>query len=204
MRLATALKNAMLDIWDELLLLAGLNIVWCVGALLIIPMPLVTFGLYFVIKDLGEGKVIKFKDFFNYARETWKQAYLWAGINLVVVGLLLVNLRFYAGFVGQWALVVGMLMVALLTLWLVLQVIVLAIYPRLDEPGFRLALRNGLIITGRNPLAMTVLVAIMAAVVFISTIFPAMFIIISIVLIVAIANRIVDEAVVQELKREAG
>ena len=78
----------------------------------------------------------------------------------------------------------------------------LAQYPRLQQPGLKLALRNGLVVTGHYPLVILVLVAFVVVLGLIALMFQASLLFISVAFIAVLANRLVGEAVAQELKRE--
>src|SRR5688572_9022397 len=99
----SAIRKSAIDAWDELLLLMVFNIIWVVGTVLVLPWPFVTFALFFTARDIGEGKGVKFNTFVNYGRQTLKPAYIWGGINLVILVALIGNLSFYGRFEAQWA-----------------------------------------------------------------------------------------------------
>ena len=198
-----AVKKAMLDLWEELLLLGVFNLIWCLGTLLILPWPFVTFGLFYTVRDVSQGKAIKFRDFFVYGRQKWKEAYIWGGVNVAVILVAWLNLRFYAAIEARWAGLLQVFIIALLVFWGVLQLVALPIYPRLETPGLKLALRNALVVVGRYPLAILVLVIFIVLSGIIASIFPVALLAIVIVLIASLTNRIVDEAVKREVDREA-
>ena len=87
----TILKKALLDFWEDMLNLIIFNVLWLVGALLIIPYPFMTFGLFYTAYDIGQGKGIKLSTPFKYGKQTWKPAYIWGVINLVALILFLAN-----------------------------------------------------------------------------------------------------------------
>jgi len=154
----TAIKQAGADIWEELLNLVLFNLVVLAGTLLIIPWPFVTFGLFEMTYDIGQGKGIKFAMLFSRAAQVWKQAYIWGGINLGIVIVVLTNLNFYANFATWWAMMAQTLLILAATFWLALQLIMLPLYPRLEKPGFKIALRNAAVLMARYPLpALTIL-----------------------------------------------
>ncbi|HEX9924731.1 MAG TPA: hypothetical protein VGD99_18895, partial [Anaerolineae bacterium] len=62
----TALKNSVLDLWEEMFYALVFSIIWVVGTVLIIPWPFVTFGLFFTVYDVGQGKGIKLSTFFGH------------------------------------------------------------------------------------------------------------------------------------------
>jgi len=201
--LIQALKNAGLDFWEELLLLALFNIIWCLGTVLVLPWPFVTFGLFFTVRDIGDGKAIKFTTFFEHARRQWKLAYLWGGVNLAVVLLLGINIRFYNGLETQWAAFLQVLMIAILMIWLVLQLVALPIYPRLEEPTLKLALQNGLVVIGRYPVPMVILIILVGLISLIAVLFPPFLMLSAVALIAVLANRLVAGAIERELGRES-
>ena len=197
----TILKKALLDFWEDMLYLVIFNVAWLVGAMLVIPYPFMTFGLFYTAYDIGQGKGIKLSTPFKYGKQTWKTAYIWGVINLVVLILFWMNFRFYGGFEAQWAVVLQLFFLALTIFWVILQLITLALYPRLVEPGFKLAIRNAAVIMARHPLVMLVLLMIIilltVATLFITAIaFVALF-----AFLAVLANSIVDVLVNRELKR---
>jgi hypothetical protein len=161
----TALKQTVSEIWEELLYLILFNVIALVGIILIIPWPFVTFGLFEVAYDIGQGKGIKFTTFFTRAAQVWKQAYIWGAINLGAIIVLAVNLNFYANTTASWAAFAQILMMGLSIFWFTLQLIMLPLYPRLEEPGFRLALRNAAVLIARYQLPTLTILIILAVVV---------------------------------------
>lgn len=199
----TAIRRSAGDIWDELLYLIAFNVIWLVGTLLIIPWPFVTFGLFFVAHDIGEGKGISFKKFFEYAHQMWKPAYIWGSINLGVLIVLWINLSFYGGIETQWAAAIQIIMLSIGLIWLVLQLVVLPLYPRLEEPGFRLALRNAAIIIGRHPLAILALIILVALILVLSYLFLAVLFLATFAIIAVVSNRMVAAILGRIMQEEA-
>lgn len=197
----SAIRKSAIDAWDELLLLMVFNIIWVVGTVLVLPWPFVTFALFFTVRDIGEGKGIKFNTFLNYGRENLKPAYIWGGINLVILVALLGNLYFYGRFPAQWAGVIQIFILTVLFFWGLTQLVALALYPRLVEPGFRLALRNAAVLLGRYPLPVLALLSVIALLIVLSLFFSALFVLITFSVIAVFINGMVDALVNHELKR---
>lgn len=195
------IKKSVINVWDELLYVIVFNVVWLVGAASIVLWPFVTFGLFCIAKDIGEDKGIKFGNFFSYARQMWKPAYIWGGINLAVFMALWLNLSFYGGIEAQWAGIVQLVFIALTIFWGILQLIALGVYPRLEEPRFKLALRNAAVIMARQPLLILVLVVIIVLFIGASTIFPAILFLLPFSVIAIFTNNIVETIISQEIKR---
>lgn len=201
--IAGALKKAAADTWDELFYLVLINMIWCVGTLLILPWPLVTFGLFFVVHDIGAGKSVKLSTFFAYAHRLWKPAYLWGGVNAAVVLVLWLNTAFYSGATSRWMAILQMMMIALAVFWGVLQLITLPLYPHLETPSLNLALRNALILIGRYPAAVLVLLALIVLFGALSTFFPPIHFLLTFALIAVFTSRIVEALVAKEIKRQS-
>src|SRR5512139_1616139 len=101
--IVSILKKSVLDIWEELLYLILFNVICFIGLILILPAPLVLFGLFGTVYEIGEGKGINLGTFWSYARNLWKPAYVWGGLNLVILVIWGINLRFYNDFTAAWA-----------------------------------------------------------------------------------------------------
>ena len=78
----------------------------------------------------------------------------------------------------------------------------LAMYPRLTTPSFKLAIRNALIITSRHPLSIFAMIIGAAIIIVLSTFIPAIIFLLSISAIVMLINNVVDALVAQELNSE--
>ncbi len=196
------IRNSAADIWDEMLYLMIFNIIWLIGLVLVVPWPLVTFGLFFTVYDIGESKGIGFGKFWGYARRMWQQAYLWGGINLAVLIIAWANLNFYTRIEAQWAALLQMFITALSLFWVILQLLILSFYPRLEQPGFKLALRNAGVAIGRYPLLIFFLIIIVVLILAIASFFPAVMLLGAVSIIAVVTNRIVDVVVKKEKQRE--
>ena len=201
MVLWTILKKALLDFWEDMLHLIIFNVLWLVGVLLIIPYPFMTFGLFYTVYDIGQGKGIKMSTPFKYGKQTWKPAYVWGIINVVVLFLFWVNFRFYTGFEAQWAVVMQLFFIALTIFWVILQMIALAIYPRLVEPGFKLAVRNAAVIMARYPLVMLMLLVLIILLAVATAFFTAIAFVALFAFLAVLANSIVAVLLEKELDR---
>jgi hypothetical protein len=151
---------------------------------------------------VGEGRGIHFSTFFSYAWSLLKPAYIWGGINLVVIVAIWFNLNFYASIDASWTVIVRLFIFSLSVCWIVLQLIVLPLYPRLVEPSFKLALRNAAVIVGRYPLPIIVLLVVVAVLTVVSILFSALAVLVTFSFIAVLANNTVDVIVGQELDRK--
>ena len=196
------IKKTGLDIWEEMLKLLVFNLVWVLSVILILPWPFVTFGLFFTAKDIGEVRGISFSSPFTYGLQVLKPAYIWAIINLAIYFGTFLNLNYYSGIEAVWANFVQVFILSLALFWTILQLVMLAMYPRLTTPSFKLAIRNALIITSRHPLSIFAMIIGAAIIIVLSTFIPAIIFLLSISAIVMLINNVVDALVAQELNSE--
>lgn len=195
--LKSLLTHIVFDLWDELLYLVIFNVI-CVFCMVVFPLfPFALFGLFHIAYDIGKGKAIKFSLFFDYAKRTWKLAATWGGINLLVMAILIANLLFYTGIQAQWAVVMRLLILGCIISWAILQLITLALYPRLVEPGFKMALRNAAAVMGLSPVLVFLLTLWIVVVITISLFLPPLAILLAIAAVVIFTNRVVETVVKQ-------
>lgn len=193
------IKKSVTDLWDEMLLLVLFNVIWVIGAALLIPLPLVTFGLVFIAHDVAAGRGIKFGRFWGYARRYWKAAYIWGLFNGAVLGVFAFNIAFYGGLAASWATLAQAVFLALTMLWLVWQLVVVTLYPRLVEPRFKLAGQNAAILIGKNPVIVLLVTLVVAVLLVVTAFAPALGLGVTVSLIVLLVTNTVDMLLKKEL-----
>ncbi len=166
------------------------------NTVLFLPVAFFVFALYHVLFDARRGIVIGFRSFFRYLRSTWKQALLFGVINVIVVLLVSWNLRFYAQFHEAWASIMQAIFVSLSMVWVILQIIMLPLYPRLNEPSFKLALKNSGALFAGYLLPVLLLTVWTILFVVLTVIFQALGMIFSLIFIAALGEGIVGEIVI--------
>ncbi len=214
-------KKSARDIWDESVYLIIFNLFFFLctlpallifslglaqnlvlfivaGFILLFPLPFVTFGLFYSAYDVGESKVISLLTFFRNIRQTWRPAAIWGVINLVAVILLVGNIIFYSRIQVDWANFARVAFVGLTIIWILLQLIILPLYPHLIEPGFRQAFRNAGAIFAYYPAPIIVLGLLTAAIIVITLRFQVLAVLFSFSLIAVLANNTVDAVVKTE------
>lgn len=196
MRLAfRVVKLAFVDFFDELFLLILFNLLWCVSAVLVLPLPLATAGLAWVAAEIGEGKAIKWRAFFEGARRYWKPAYRWGGVNLVVWGLVFININFYTNLAATWSVLVSLLVLSTATLWAGVQLYVFPLLIRQEIPSLRLAYRNGVVLMAKRPMLTIVLFVVVVALLVVSILFTIPLFVLYFALVALLANRAVVESI---------
>jgi uncharacterized membrane protein YesL len=170
------LGAAMRDLFDEVLLLGGCNLLWCLiclpllwaaylalslGApvaaaclamLAVLPAGPATAALTYVAQRVSEGRATKLGEFFGalrrYARASWALLAIWMGGLLII----LFDIGFYAGvgnFVG--ALVLG-LWAYLLLMWLALLIYIFPLLIMQEQFSLRQIARNALLMVLGRPI----------------------------------------------------
>ncbi len=189
-------KLAFSDFVEEIFLLILFNMLWSLSAFLVLPLPFATAGLTWVAAEIGEGKAIKLRTFFEGGRRYWKPAYLWGLANLVAWALVLINLNFYTNLNATWATFARSLVLAMAVLWSSVQLYVFPLLILQEAPRLRLAYRNGLILMGSHPALTIVVLALTAILLLISFILTVPIFMLYPAFVAVLANR----AVVESLK----
>ncbi len=192
-------KKSALDLWEEMLYMLLFNVIWLVGTFLIIPWPFVTFALFYTAYDISDGKGIKFKTFFSHGYQMLKPAYTWGLINALVLLLVGANLLFYAGFGTQWAALMQLMFVSLTVFWMMLQIIVVALYPRMVTPGLKLGMRNAAVLMGKHPIVTVFIFLVTAAILALASIIPVFAIFLAFSFITIVITNMVDVLLKKEL-----
>jgi len=90
--------QALRDLYEDLMLLCGVSLVWWVANLLIIPGPPATAGLYYLAHRIVHEQRVEFSFFRQEARERFGRSWLVAGISLLVLIVFAANIIFYIQF----------------------------------------------------------------------------------------------------------
>ncbi len=170
------LKKTILFGWEEIIYLALANIIalaallagptlvvtginrgsallMLAGSVVMFAIPPALFGLFWLTYQISLENAVKFSTFVDGVKHPPKPMFIWGGINLLVVVMLVSNILFYQAMEAGWAVFVGQFFYGLLIVWVILQLLTLAMYPHLETPGFRLALKNALRLLALNPFA---------------------------------------------------
>ena len=196
------IRLAVSDFIDDILWLVVLNMLWCVAAVTVVAMPLVSAGMAWVAAEIGEGKVVNWRTFVEGVRRYWKQAYVWGLINLVVGALVGLNLIFYLGQQESWFALPLMLFVAVGLWWIGTQFYFFPFLVHQDPPSIKMAYRNSLVLMLSQPavsLALFFVVMILAAVSYL-LLFPLF--VLFFALLSVLSNRAVIETIKSRQERE--
>jgi len=140
------------DVWEELLPLCLVNLVWLFASFTVILFPVTLAGGYYVANRVARGKTFGTRHYIEGIKTYWWRSLLWFLTNLLVVLLIYVNLIFYPSqFEGLWVPIVGGVWVAVLIFWLTLQMYFWPLLIEQDEPRMLLAWRNSAYLVLINP-----------------------------------------------------
>ncbi len=152
------------DVWQELWTILIIQLLFLLGQLLIILGPPVTVALFFYGNRIAHDEIATERDFLKAILQYWKPAWRWGGLNLLVIGLLVGD--YYL--TGKWLSNPGLasflqgLYVALLGLWLLLQIFALPFLFEQEQPSVIQALKNATLFVRRNLILVLVLSVLLA------------------------------------------
>ena len=81
--------------WSELMLLILFNLFWLALQIPIITGPPATAAMYAIARQLADGEFIEPRHGWDALRQMFAPAWVWGAINLLIVGVLVVNFRLY-------------------------------------------------------------------------------------------------------------
>jgi hypothetical protein len=161
------------DIWEELLPLAVVNLVWLLawalplsaGSLLasvpalavaliviaVLTFAVATAGVYYVSYRVAHAKTFHFSDFLDGVKLYWWRAILWILGNALVTVLLAANVLFYARVQTNWSAIVAGLFVALFIVWAAVQLYFWPLMLSQEQPNLLMAWRNAFYLILANP-----------------------------------------------------
>ena len=144
-------RKTLSDLWDDLYLLAMVNVLWIALNVLVITGPPATAGLFVLTHRLACGKDVGLRDFFQGFQRYFWRSWLWAivagtgcfilGGDVVLIGSL--SSANYVVFIQGFFLM-------LLFLWAFVLLFAFPLILEQQQPSLRLALRNALVMFASN------------------------------------------------------
>ncbi len=181
------------------LVITGINrgsaLLMLAGSVVMFAIPPALFGLFWLTYQISLGNAVKFSTFVDGVKQPLKPMFIWGGINLLVVVMLVSNVIFYQAMEAAWAAFVAQFFYGVLIVWLILQLLTLAMYPHLETPGFRLALKNTLRLFAINPFAVIGMAVIVIGEVALGGYAPVILGLLSVSLAALVASITVEELV---------
>lgn len=147
--IVASLRDTWIDLWSALVC----NIVWLVSCILILPGPPVTMALFYYANQTVRGEAIDVTDFFKVIPRFLKTGWRWGLVNLVVVGVLVGDIYLTnSENLSTAGLFFRGIYFTLLAFWGLAQIFALPFLLEQEKPSVFQALRNSLVMIGRNPI----------------------------------------------------
>lgn len=148
------IRTALHDTWSDLLTTAVVNLMWLGLTLPVVTAPPAALALFYIGNRLAHGDPTDPRDFLQAFRRHLIAGWRWGALQLAVLSVLVGDVALsgrlgggsVAGRLAQGFYLTG------LAFWLLLQVYALAFLFEQETPSLRLALRNGAVMLGQNPL----------------------------------------------------
>lgn len=189
--------EALKDFWEELFLLALMNIVTVLLLVPVVTFPPALAGLWSVANLVVKGSSVHWSDYFAGFRRYFLKAWGLALLNILVVVILVTNIRFYAPGIAPFdispnvSMWIQAVFVGTAVLWFVLQLYPMALVLEQDDQRLRLALRNAAVLLIANPGFTLLLLLFLLLVAVISTLLPPLWFLITLSLFAVVCNKAV-------------
>jgi uncharacterized membrane protein YesL len=200
---------AVKDLWEELFMLALMNLVTMLLLVPVVTFPPALAGLWNVANIAVQGKSIAWSDYWEAFKRYFGKAWKLAGLNIAVLATLFVNMRFYTPGVAPFnisdnlSFVIRAIWFSLTVLWVMLQMYTLAMLLEQTDQRVRLALRNSAVLLFANPGFSFILFLLLLVVSAVSTVIPALWALISLALLAVVCNKAVRHLLVPYRERLA-
>lgn len=126
------------------------SLVWYIGALLVLPLGVVTAGLHRVTQPISEERTTDWRRIYEHARADlrWSSILVFTLIGAVFV---IINaIGFYSGSGNSVIRFLAILFGTGLIVWAGMALVAVPLALRQEEPGLRVTLRNALIMVAAN------------------------------------------------------
>lgn len=189
--------EALRDFWEEIFMLALMNILTVVLVVPVVTFPPALAGLWSVANLVVQGNSITWRDYFEAFRRYFWKAWGLALLNLVVITTLVINIWFYAPdnapfeISANLSLVIRTFWGFATALWVILQLYPLALLLEQEDQRLRVALRNAAVLLFANPGFSLVLVVLLAITGIISALIPLLWALITVAFLAVVCNKAV-------------
>lgn len=177
------------DAWEDLFGLSLINITWLFTSLTVLLLPVSTAGVYYATNRIAHGKTVHYSDFIDGAKKFWWRSWLWFLGNLVFLFLTYYSLAFYTSITqGFFAILIGGFWLAVILVWLGMQVYFWPMLVEQSDPNVLQAWRNSFILVMQQPFFTVVLFVVELALFLISIVLPIGFILVYMIVTGIMAN----------------
>jgi len=189
--------EALKDFWDELFLLALMNIVTVLLVIPIVTFPPALAGLWNVANRVAEGRSIHWSDYFEGFRRYFWKAWGLALLNILVVVIVPINLRFYTPDIAPFEISPLLstwlrgLFIAITLLWTIIQMYPMALLLEQEDQRLRVALRNAAVLFIANPGFTIVLALLLLILAVVSVFLPVLWVLVTVAFFAVACNKAV-------------
>jgi len=185
---AKKFKEAWLDLWDALISLVGINLMWFILTILVIPAFPAFGGLYYATNQIAHGESADLSTFFEGFKKYFWISWKLGLINLFTYFLLIMNIWFYGQFEGFGYLIIQSVFFSLTLIYTCMQIYIFPFVLEQDDPSIKIAFRNSfsafVSLMGRT-FGLLLLFIVMAA---ISILLPPLWLLVTMSVIVYFSN----------------
>ena len=151
------------DLYEDLFMYAGLNLLWWLCALVIVLIPPATAGLMYLTNEVAHERRVEWRMVLTGAR-----LYFWRSWQITIVALggaiiLVTNVWFYVNNTTGILQYLTILWIYLLIIWVVAQIYAFPLMIQMEQPRILPIYRNALLLTLSRPL-FTILVILLLVV----------------------------------------
>lgn len=157
-----ALRLALVDVWDESLLIVVTGVLGALLGVLLLPLPFVFSAHYEVAHRVSQRRAIAWRQLPELTRSHLRFFVGWTALFLFVTLVLVANVLFYLNIGATWSRLAAYVMVGFLITWFAPQPFVPALFLQQPEQGLRAALRRAAIFVTMDPFAPAVLLLSLA------------------------------------------
>jgi uncharacterized membrane protein YesL len=197
------------DVWEELFMLALMNLVTALLLVPVVTFPPALAALWKAASIASTGRSIAWSDYFGAFRHYFWKAWGLALVTILVTGLLVGNILFYKPGtpplnLGDTAsLMIRAFWTSLLVLWVFLQMYPMALLLEQEDRRLRVAWRNAVVLLAAHPGFSLVLGLLLLVLIAISVVIPALLALISLAVVAVVCNKAVSHLLVPYRERLA-
>lgn len=182
------LKEAIMDAWDAMIPLVGLNMIWFLFTALIITAFPAFGGLYYATNQTAHGESAGLGTFFEGFKKQFWTSWKWGLVSLIVYGLSLVNIWFYGQFEGLGFLLLQSLFLSTILIFTCINIYTYPFLLEQEKPSIKLALKNSFAAFVRYMGRTLLLVLFSIALAIVSVLLPPLWILFTMSIITYFSN----------------
>jgi uncharacterized membrane protein YesL len=148
----SSLKTWLVDAFRNAFDLFVANGLWLLFTVLVVTAPPAFAGLYYATNRLAHGEASAGRAFFDGFRQLFWLSWRWAGLNILVIAILISNYLFYNQLEVSWNATAQSFVIATAFIWFLLQCYTFPLLIEQSDRRVRVALRNSLVLYIRQPI----------------------------------------------------